>query len=326
MTLDLAQFHDTFFAESFEALDSMEAALLKLSAGDVDLELINTIFRVAHSIKGGSATFGFTDVAGFTHTLETLLDQMRAGKRRVDSGLVDMLLRSCDLMREMLGATQDKQADGQGARRRAARRDRTHHGHAGRGTDRYGCGCGCAGAGSARLSPAETRSGWRIHFVPGPKLLRNGNDPLRLLRELTTLAPCEVRVDAKWVPPLAELDPEECRLSWRIEMTGAVAEAAIKRGVRLGRRRVRTEHRGLWPRCRRHRDDAGAQTTRRRGIRDAGARGSSRCRGRAIAAAAPPPPAAVEEQRRQTGASRRTGAPAARVVRSASASRRSTSC
>ncbi len=50
-----------------------------------DAELINTIFRVAHSIKGGSATFGFTDVAAFTHTLETLLDELRAGKRRVES-------------------------------------------------------------------------------------------------------------------------------------------------------------------------------------------------------------------------------------------------
>src|SRR5262249_54978612 len=106
VTLDLAQFHDTFFAESFEALDAMEGALLKLSSGDADLELINTIFRVAHSIKGGSATFGFTDVAAFTHTLETLLDQLRAGKRQVDPALVDSLLRSCDLMRAMLAATQ----------------------------------------------------------------------------------------------------------------------------------------------------------------------------------------------------------------------------
>src|SRR5882672_3235148 len=109
MTLDLAQFHDTFFEESFEALDSMEAALLKLSAGAVDAELINTIFRVAHSIKGGSATFGFSDVAAFTHILETLLDQMRAGKRQVQPQLVDLLLRSGDMMREMLVATQQKQ-------------------------------------------------------------------------------------------------------------------------------------------------------------------------------------------------------------------------
>jgi len=59
MSLDLAQFHESFFQESFEALESMEAALLKLSSGDADSEIINTIFRVAHSIKGGSATFGF---------------------------------------------------------------------------------------------------------------------------------------------------------------------------------------------------------------------------------------------------------------------------
>ncbi len=229
MTLDLAQFHDTFFAESFEALDSMEAALLKLSAGEADLELVNTIFRVAHSIKGGSATFGFADVAGFTHTLETLLDQMRAGKRRVDSGLVDTLLRSCDLMREMLGATQAKQPMDKGRVAALHAEIELIMAMPGRGADRAARLRPPAAAPAASTpEPGETRSGWRIHFVPGPKLLRNGNDPLRLLRELATLAPCEVRVDAKWVPPLAELDPEECRLSWRIEVNGPVKEAAIK--------------------------------------------------------------------------------------------------
>ena len=75
MALDLAQFHEAFFEESFEALDSMESALLKLNVGAPEAELINTIFRTAHSIKGGSATFGFKDIASFTHTLETLLDE-----------------------------------------------------------------------------------------------------------------------------------------------------------------------------------------------------------------------------------------------------------
>jgi two-component system, chemotaxis family, sensor kinase CheA len=225
MTLDLAQFHDTFFAESFEALDSMEAALLKLSAGDADLELVNTIFRVAHSIKGGAATFGFADVTGFTHTLETLLDQMRAGKRRVDSGLVDTLLRSGDLMREMLAATQSKQAIDTG--RVAALHAEIELIMATPGESPAAVVSNATPAPTA-LEPGEARSGWRIHFVPGPKLLRNGNDPLRLLRELATLAPCEVRVDAKWVPPLAELEPEECRLSWRIEVSGAIKESAIK--------------------------------------------------------------------------------------------------
>src|SRR3569832_1472213 len=85
MTIDLTQLHDAFFEESFEALDSMEAALLKLDIGAPDKELINTIFRVAHSIKGGSATFGFSDIASFTHSLETLLDALRSNKLQVPS-------------------------------------------------------------------------------------------------------------------------------------------------------------------------------------------------------------------------------------------------
>jgi len=230
MTLDLTQFHETFFAESGEALDQMEAALLKLSAGDADLDLVNTIFRVAHSIKGGSATFGFTDVAGFTHILETLLDQLRAGKRRVDSPLVDTLLRSCDLMRAMLNATQHKQPiDKAAVSALHAEIELIMATPADSATVQVPALIMPEPAASvAATAPEEMRSGWRIHFVPGPKLLRNGNDPVRLLRELARLAPCDVRVDAKWVPPLSELDPEECRLSWKIELNGPVPEAAIR--------------------------------------------------------------------------------------------------
>src|ERR1700738_1887542 len=79
MTIDLTQFHDAFFEESFEALDSMEAALLKLDIGAPDKELINTIFRVAHSIKRGSATFGFSDIASFTQRLQTVLGAVCSG-------------------------------------------------------------------------------------------------------------------------------------------------------------------------------------------------------------------------------------------------------
>jgi len=229
MSLDLAQFHETFFAESFEALDAMEGALLKLSAGDADLELVNTIFRVAHSIKGGSATFGFSDIAAFTHTLETLLDQLRAGKRRVDSALVDTLLRSCDLMRAMLGATQSKQSldPAQVAALHAEIELIMSI------SDDAPAPLSAPAAASVSVptaAAAETRGGWRIHFVPGAELLRHGNDPVRILRELATLGPCEVRVDAMRVPPLAELDPEVCRLSWRIELNAPVPESAI-RGV-----------------------------------------------------------------------------------------------
>ena len=100
MSIDMAQFHQVFFEESFEGLDVMESGLLNLDMGDVDAEDINTIFRAAHSIKGGSATFGLSDVADYTHLMETLLDEMRDGRREVSEHSVDVLLESVDVLRE----------------------------------------------------------------------------------------------------------------------------------------------------------------------------------------------------------------------------------
>src|ERR1700753_615107 len=109
MDLDLAQFHATFFEESFEALDSMEAALLKLDVGAPNPEGINTIFRVAHSIKGGAGMFGFKEVASFTHTLETLLDELRGGRMQVSTHISDQLLISVDVLRSMMSSVQRKE-------------------------------------------------------------------------------------------------------------------------------------------------------------------------------------------------------------------------
>ena len=83
MSIDMAQFHQVFFEESFEGLDAMETGLLALDPGNADKEELNTIFRAAHSIKGGSGTFGFSQVSDFTHVMETLLDEMRDGRRSV---------------------------------------------------------------------------------------------------------------------------------------------------------------------------------------------------------------------------------------------------
>jgi two-component system chemotaxis sensor kinase CheA len=107
MTIDLAQFHSMFFEESFEALDAMEAALLGLVVGTPDADRINTIFRVAHSIKGGSAMFAFNEVTSFTHSLETLLDELRSERLSVTSEIADLLFKSVDVMRDLLRGLQN---------------------------------------------------------------------------------------------------------------------------------------------------------------------------------------------------------------------------
>jgi two-component system, chemotaxis family, sensor kinase CheA len=226
MTLDLAQFHETFFEESFEALGSMEAALLKLSAGEADAELINTIFRVAHSIKGGSATFGFANVAAFTHTLETLLDQLRSGQRQVQSNIVDLLLRSVDVLREMLTATQRKQPSDPAM---------TAGLHAELQAIMNVPGVASAAAPATpstaavtHACPGEAIAGWRIRLVPGALMMEHGNDPLRMMRELATLGTLVTRVDAGKVPTLAELDPEVCLLSWQMELHTEADRSAVE--------------------------------------------------------------------------------------------------
>src|SRR6202049_2105135 len=115
MTLDLemAEIAKVFFQESREGLDVMESGLLGLGAA-ADSENITTIFRAAHSIKGGSATFGFAEVAAFTHGVETLLDEMRNGMRPVTAEAIQMLLQSCDCLREMIAATEAERPLDQG--------------------------------------------------------------------------------------------------------------------------------------------------------------------------------------------------------------------
>ena len=108
MSIDIHQFHQTFFEESFEGLEAMEAALLQLDPDAPDAETVNTIFRAAHSIKGGAGTFGFSEIADFTHDLETLLDQVRSAQRQPDQDLIDVVLRSVDVLRALLECARDE--------------------------------------------------------------------------------------------------------------------------------------------------------------------------------------------------------------------------
>src|SRR3984893_40068 len=106
--LEMEEILNLFFEESFEGLDTMESGLLTLKDG-TDRETINTIFRAAHSIKGGAGTFGFMEISGFTHSVETLLDEMRNGTRGITPDALQVLLQSVDVIREMTQSAQAKQ-------------------------------------------------------------------------------------------------------------------------------------------------------------------------------------------------------------------------
>lgn len=203
MSIDLSQFFEVFFEESFEGLDAMEAELLNLEPGDLDSETINTIFRAAHSIKGGSGTFGFNSVADFTHVLETLLDQIRNGERNLETVHVNLLLKAVDCLREMLGALQSEQepdlSESNVLKAEFEAILNIEH------DDSQASGA------SVNAKSLDT---YQVDFKPLHHLFKTGNEPLYLFSELADLGECSVSSDLSELPDIHDIQPDECYLAW----------------------------------------------------------------------------------------------------------------
>ncbi|HWW33114.1 MAG TPA: Hpt domain-containing protein, partial [Steroidobacteraceae bacterium] len=239
MGIDLAQFHEAFFEESFEALESMEAALLKLDVGAPDPEIINTVFRVAHSIKGGAGMFNFSDIASFTHTLETLLDDVRAGRTRLTTAVMDLLLKSVDVMREMLRATQRKEtfdpqrvADLQFDLEVAVAKNEAAAAAAPAAVAVPApaptpAPAGQAEAPAAPPAPEAPPPEWQISVRPLENMLSRGNEPLALFAALAEHGALSVTADVRELPPLAEIDPHRCYLQWQLRLKSGVSQERI---------------------------------------------------------------------------------------------------
>jgi two-component system, chemotaxis family, sensor kinase CheA len=91
-----------FFEEAEEGLVAMEQALLALEERPADTEALQIVFRVAHTLKGNASSLGFGDLAEVTHGLESVLDRLRSGSVAVSREVIDVLLESVDVLREML--------------------------------------------------------------------------------------------------------------------------------------------------------------------------------------------------------------------------------
>ena len=214
-TLDMTMFHQTFFEEAADLLADLEGCLLRLEETPADLELLNTIFRCAHSIKGGSATFGFTDIAHFTHGLETLLDKVRTGQIPVDGTLTQLLLESQDQMTRLLSVARGEAASAPDSHPLIARIDAAILGQA------------SSPKAAAEDAPAED-DGWgvfslprrlRLRLAPSPDTLRSGTDMLLLLGQLAEAGEVlSLTCDLSGLLPLAEMDPETLYLAWDAEL------------------------------------------------------------------------------------------------------------
>lgn len=223
-----------FIEEADEGLDIMESGLLELNEGESAVELINDIFRAAHSIKGGSATFGFTQISEFTHLMETLLDEMRDGTRSPTAECVQVLLESVDVLREMMElikadsdeeSTRVKEVSKLLQEILSRKGDADGSNEAGEQAD-----LSSEDAGVQSVCESAGPNTWNIIFTPEPDLLKGGNDPGRLFRELGTLGDLTVKADYSKLPSLQKLEPECCYISWALTLncTNPVSKSQIE--------------------------------------------------------------------------------------------------
>jgi two-component system chemotaxis sensor kinase CheA len=216
VNFDMSEFQSAFFEEAVELLDDFEAGLLRLEDHADDPELINMIFRCAHSIKGGSATFGLPEIAQFTHGLETLLDKGRDRKIGIDREVLQVLFESLDHLKSLFDAA-----------RSASPQFPQNEALVGRLASL--AELEQPGGSQKRAEGAKgAAKSYRLLLTPGESVLRQGADVLLLLqglsRDCSSFVAC---CDTSHVPGLASLDPEASYLSWEIELSTELSPEAI---------------------------------------------------------------------------------------------------
>jgi two-component system chemotaxis sensor kinase CheA len=222
MSVDLSQFIPSFLEESFEGLELMESSLLDLEQGDD--ETINSIFRAAHSIKGGAGTFGFNNVTEFTHLVETLLDEMRDGRRNIKQDDVELLLDSVDCMRLLIESIRDEtECDTSKIIETSALLEKTLAADGIEVSDPL-----TINDSEVVDSKADDLATWQIKFIPEHHLVQTGNDPLLLFNALADLGEVTLVACAKELPALNDIDAEEIYLTWNLTLQSGASEDDIK--------------------------------------------------------------------------------------------------
>jgi two-component system chemotaxis sensor kinase CheA len=234
-----------FFQECDELLGDLETGLLAIQSGSADDETIHAVFRAVHSVKGGAGAFGLDDLVRFAHVFETLLDELRAGRRPCDEPTLNALLRAADVLADHVAAARGQGAPVEPARSAGlvAELEVLTHGDVAPvaetvvetvaplpvEADEFGFKPIAFDLSSLDApAVAEPSGGWRIVLHPHAQMYAKANETGLLLRELARLGPVAVSLDTSALPDLAEMSPEDAYLSWTIELTGPVDEAAAR--------------------------------------------------------------------------------------------------
>ena len=214
-----------FLVEATEILEQLEESLLELEDAPDNDELVGSIFRALHTIKGSGAMFGFDRVSSFTHEVETVFDQVRTGAMPVSRELIDLTLASRDVIRSML----DDEATDDGATDEEARRIIAALQLMSGNDGEDGAAPGAVAAGEESTGHADGQlTTWRIRFKPLEDIFATGTDPTFLLEDLRELGDCDIVAKNDDIPRLSALDPERFYIGWDILLTTDKGRKAIE--------------------------------------------------------------------------------------------------
>jgi len=211
-----------FVSEGQEQIASFEQLLLQLEDAPGDRELLDALFRCAHTVKGSAGIFGLDEVVAFTHHVETLLDRLREGEIALTPDLSTVLLQCNDQIRELIDQATGglEGAGGEAERAALVARLEAFRGHA---AVPVPASVAAPAAASAALQC------WQVSARFGADTFRNGMDPLAILAYTAQLGRMvEVACDDSAVPPLPQIDPETCHLGFRFTLETDQGRAAIE--------------------------------------------------------------------------------------------------
>ncbi|WP_331344568.1 chemotaxis protein CheA [Cellvibrio sp. UBA7661] len=226
----------TFFAEAEDLLNSMESALLRLDDGDHDMETINEIFRAAHTIKGSAGLFGLNDIVSFTHIVENVLDRARDEKITISGDLLSILLPCRDhiatlVEHAMHGSENDEECLAHGN----ALLDSLTPWLESKPATTEPVAMPAAKAPATLANNAALQSGnhnreaWHISVRLGADLLRNGMDPLSIMRFLGSLGEItHITTLTDHLPEFNEFDPEQLYLGFEITLVSDATQQQIE--------------------------------------------------------------------------------------------------
>ena len=215
----IAQAMPAFISEAAEQIEAIEALLLELEEQPDDRELLDSLFRCAHTVKGSAGIFGLNRVVEFTHHVETLLDKMREGEIALTPDISTLLLQCNDQIKFLVDTAADESADT--PELKAQRADLVMQLNALTEHAPPQPAAAVPGGGAPAAAPGGLKI-WTISARFGADTFRNGMDPLSIARYLSGMGRVvSVRCGAETVPPLVNLNPESCYLSFYMELETA---------------------------------------------------------------------------------------------------------